>query len=73
MATMPRACKHMRTCPDLLQLQLGVCTAQATRWKVIFTVETACRCCRALPALQFKTEPKSGEVVGLFGVFDGEH
>jgi hypothetical protein len=22
--------------------------------------------------LQFKTEPKSGEVVGLFGVFDGE-
>lgn len=22
--------------------------------------------------LQFKTEPKSGEVVGLFGVFDGK-
>lgn len=49
----------------------ALCSCKAARLDGCFTC-VACVGCGGCCCLQFKTEPKSGEVVGLFGVFDGE-
>jgi hypothetical protein len=61
---------------DFHHAQVGVCCTAALLLLLVLVpsiLQPVCCDVNHLPAcLQFKTEPVSGESVGLFGVFDGK-